>query len=449
MKKISFILSLLVITRFWMGCSDFLDVKPNNKMMIPQKGEDLMALLNDVSIMNYGYSTGLSEIASDNIDITPSVWEAIFNEEDRRAYVWTDMQVSKFYWNPMYKKINTANVVLDHLDKVSFIDEQEREEIHGTALLFRGYSYFSLAQNYCKPYHPDNFLDQGLVIRHTSDVNEVSVRSSIEESYKQIISDLTLAADLLPESKTRYPTRPNKAAAYAVLARVYLSMNDFEKAAFYADACLKAKVEVMDYSNVTLKPYPFDKFNEEVLFYTQHSGHGILLERVARVDSLLYQSYHDGDYRKRLYFSEKENGTYAFTGDYAMNSNVDKFNGITTAEVVLIFSECLARNGELESAASILKMLLLKRYEPDSLPVVEGLGKKDLLERILSERRKELIFRGVRWSDLRRLTIAELGVNKWERRMGEVTYVMTKERLQDFAFKIPQEVIDLSGIQQN
>src|SRR5690606_14349628 len=72
-------------------------------------------------------------------------------------------------------------------------------------------------------------------------------------------------------------------------------------------------------------------------------------------------------------------------------------------EIFLIKAESEARNGKLESAAQTLVQLLEKRFVQGSVINVEPFDQDELIKRILEERRKELVWRSLRWNDLKRL----------------------------------------------
>ncbi len=94
------------------------------------------------------------------------------------------------------------------------------------------------------------------------------------------------------------------------------------------------------------------------------------------------------------------NGYYKYKGSYTRSSTF--FTGITTAEMYLISAECYARLNEVNKAMEQLNTLLVNRIRTaDFIPVV-AIDKTDALNMVLEERRKELIFRGLRWSDIKR-----------------------------------------------
>jgi hypothetical protein len=89
--------------------------------------------------------------------------------------------------------------------------------------------------------------------------------------------------------------------------------------------------------------------------------------------------------------------------------------------------------------------LLKNRYaEIPTLPVNEA----SLLEFILLERRRELVFRGLRWTDLRRFA-AENRIVDLKRRIDGEVVSMQGESVMEFAYKIPLQVIERGGIEQN
>lgn len=448
MKKIIYQL-LFITTIVFGGCTKFLDINPSNKLSIPETGDDLIALMNDAAIMNFNFGAGLGEVASDNVYVQSDRWMTISNQEHRESYVWTKGNIAKQYWNTIYKKISTANVVLDYIDKVNYRSKGQRDELLGIAKFMRAYAYFDIVQNFARSYDLSHLQDLGIVLREDSDVNTKSHRSTLGETYHQIISDYKSAVLLLPENKPQYPTRPYKASAYAALARTYLVMKEYGHARLYADSCLALKKEILDYTTITTKAYPFQKFNEEVLFYSQMAGYGILSESVCRVDSNLYELYLNGDHRKRLFFLNKPDGNFSFVGDYAGQSNVNKFSGLTTSEMILTLTECLVRLDDLDKSKSTIYNFLNFRYAPEDLPEIWHMSKERFLRFVLEERRKELVFRGLRWLDMRRLSSKDGGFTTLERVMEDKIYRITKEELDKFAFSIPQEVIELSGIPQN
>ena len=97
---------------------------------------------------------------------------------------------------------------------------------------------------------------------------------------------------------------------------------------------------------------------------------------------------------------------------------------------------------------SDLNMLLEKRYVAGTFVPLSATDAEDALIKVLAERRKELVFRGLRWPDLRRL-------NKDPRFAKTITRSLDGEIFElppnspRYVLPIPQKVIELSGIKQN
>lgn len=450
-----YIVGMIVLCSL-VSCGDFLDEKPEKAMVIPSSYADLQALLDDDGRMNSTRHIGLLEIGADNYYLNQDVLDAQ-QPFERDCYLWhpnpiySQIAINQ-QWTATYQPISVANVVLEQLERIHESDENAYNNIQGAALFFRGYSHFTLAQVYAPPYEPEGNNDQdGLPLRLTSDLDKMSSRSSVKDTYEQIIADLTTALALLPE-RVEFATRPSKPAAAAALARTYLAIEDYDQALRYAEMALEWYDYLMDYNQVDENlAMPFARFNEETIFYTTAGGVNPLHPNRANVDTLLYRSYREDDRRKVLFFAPNARGTHSFKGTYAGFATGVFFSGLTSAELYLIVSECLVRVGKLQDATRVIKAFMKKRYEPGFLfPSFHS--EEEFLGFILDERRKEMVFRGTRWSDLRRLnrdprfskTLSRTVIENGER----VVYTLPPEDSR-YTYLIPQEVIALTGMTQN
>lgn len=443
--------SVLLITFLTISaCGEFLDIKPDKKLVVINSSNDLLALMNHVGQMNNAFPSGLGEMASDNLYITTDVWNFFLGgyEDDIYPYIWSKVPVRITHWNGVYRRVLQSNVVIEQIDRVSHNSKDIRDEILGMAYFFRGASFFDLSQAYAVPYNKNTASERlGIVLRLSPDVNEVSIRSSLKDSFDQIISDLLMASKLLPTRRPLYPTRPYKGAAYAALARTYLVMRDYEKAGKYADSALMLQNELMDYKVIADKDYPFERFNKEVIFHSQMTGGLLLASTRMRVDSNLMTLYEANDLRRKLFFRQLDDGHFTFVGDYGEELTADMFSGTTTAEMLLIRAESHIRDGEARLAIDDLLQLQKMRYNNADITYLEGMSDSSILHEILLERRKELVFRGIRWSDIRRLN--EEFPLRLEKSIGTSKYVMESEDIKNYAFAIPQIIIERTTIEQN
>jgi hypothetical protein len=123
------------------------------------------------------------------------------------------------------------------------------------------------------------------------------------------------------------------------------------------------------------------------------------------------------------------------------------FSGMATDEAYLIRAECAARAGNTGSALNDLNALLSKRWVTGTYTPYATASPGALLDTILVERRKELPFRGVRWTDLRRLNKRGGNITLTRSLNGQLYQLAPNSRL--YVLPIPPDVIALSGMQQN
>jgi hypothetical protein len=284
-------------------------------------------------------------------------------------------------------------------------------------------------------------------LRLVADINEHISRATVDQTYQQIISDLTYAAQLLPVTPL-YKTRPSKPAAYALLARVYQTMEDYDDASLYADSCLNLYNNLMDYNTVDAYAFcSFPRFNDEVIFNCniQSTEVNPILPTVSIVDSNLYNSYDPNDLRRSLYF--KDLGVLTFLGTY--DGNFYLFGGIATDEVYFIRAECEARNGDAVSAMDDLNTVLQKRWVTSTFVSFTATDAENALKIILRERRKELVMRGLRWTDLRRLNQDPAFAVTLTRTVEGQTYTLPPNDPR-YVYPIPDDVMGFNpGMPQN
>lgn len=446
-------LCLIGLSFIALSCQEFLDEKPAKYLTVPTSLDDLQALNNFRNL--YYLNSTMPEVLADNYYVEPSIWLSATEAHGKFFYYWESMVQSDRTWNTLYSTmVYYPNVVLDQLNnfKETATNTQQYNTIKGEALFYRAFAFWQLAQLYCKPYSETAKTDLGIPLRTTAAIETPSVRASVKETYDQIIGDLLLALDLLPKESI-VPTKPNKTAVYGLLSRCYLSMRDYANAGQYADLCLKEHSELIDFNVVKTDPIPFKRFNKETIYYSIcMNGPSIIDNPRGRIDTVLYQSYVDNDLRKSLFFIEMTGsnlGSYGFIGCYdgeLFNKGV--FNGITTGEMYLNRAECYARDGKKDLALADLNVLMKNRWDNSvPFPTITATSAEDALEKILVERRKELVYRGLRWSDLRRFNLEGRNITL-ERNVNDQQYLLPPNDPR-WVLMIPDEVINRTGMPQN
>lgn len=452
----SFNLIMLVASILFTGCEKFLDQKSDGSLSIPENEKDLRALLDNEGLVNSGFP-GLNDLASDEYFIDYTVWKSR-PDLDQRFYVW-DGDVSTFQnssWFSSYKVVMVSNIVLESIEKQIKHHgiTQNLNVMKGEALFLRAIRHFTVSQLYCAPYDPngDN-RSPGIPIRTSSDINEVYQRSTVEDTYNSILHDLKASLDLLPVNSESI-TRPNKVAAHALLARIYLSMEKYPEALESAQQAYSLNNKLLDYNKIdrsVSNPFEVSK-NVEIIYYAKNvSSATYITKSRSNIDTLLLGKYQEGDLRREAFFEKKSNGHSTFKGHYSGQEPI-LFCGLATDELYLIIAECQARVGNVALSMATLNLLLRNRYDPKDFKSVDQLSKEKLLDTILIERRKELLFRGLRWSDLRRLNRDSRYRKDLKRKLFNGTaweeYVLPAGDLR-YVSAIPDQVIELSGMEQN
>lgn len=442
---------------------EWLEEKPETRLAVPSTIGDFQALLDNTD-NNSGAPFNVDQNLFNELGANDFyVSDADLNARgvlERNIYSWKPNMYENIdkgsEWDRPYKRIFYANIVSEGIDKVTarnFPEQTGKNQVKGSALFLRALNFYQVAAQYCLPYDETSAqTDPGIPIRLSSNINIPTTRASVQQTYEVILSDLKQAAALLPVEtpvSDIYRLRPNKAAAEAMLARVYLSMRFYDSALVYAEKSLLRYNKLLDYNTLTVTAtnFPVPPLNEEVLFHS--TGVGWLMFSVSRIiiDPILYNSCHDNDLRKTVFFKVR-NGSPRFYGSYSGLNGVP-FTGLATDENYLIKAECLARKNRVQEALDVLNTLLRKRFKSTAVfQPLTAIDANDAITKILAERRKELVLRGIRWSDLRRLNKeAQHTVTLTRFVNGQQKTLAPNSPL--YVLQIPPEVILLSGIQQN
>lgn len=457
MKSTHFYL-LLAVLAFFSACrKDFLDKKPNSSIVVPKALNELQALLENHFVMNV--TGGLAQLSSDDYTVPDDAgYQALTDQVTKNAYVWNkDIyagQVGILDWNSLYKTVFYANNVLHELDQNTYTDSKARDNLKGWALFSRSFAFYDLVNNFAPVYQAGSAArDLGIPLRTDPGIDYLAPRSTVKESYDRILSDLHEAIGLLnPDVVTANPNRPGKPAAFALLARIYLYTGDYTAAEQCADSCLNSYRKLLDFNKLSLSSItPISYVNDETLFYAAQVSTYAELTGVSAtvrpysISNELISAYQPvNDLRLSLFFINT-NGIYNCKRRYS-GANTP-FTGLTTSEVYLIKAECLARRNEVTGALGYLNNLLVTRYKTGKYVNATAGSKEEALAKILLERRKELVWRGLRWSDIKRLNREGRNI-VLTRVLNGTTYTLPPNDPR-YTFPIPADEIALSGIPQN
>ncbi|RZK89318.1 MAG: RagB/SusD family nutrient uptake outer membrane protein, partial [Hymenobacter sp.] len=162
-----------------------------------------------------------------------TIWNGSFqnyNQLYRRTQIST-LSNAQGIWTQAYNAINQCNLVLANLAVVT--DAGQRTQFEGEVEFIRATMYFELVRLYAQQYTPGGANAQDGVplnltaVTTTEQADTKLPRSTVQQVYAQIITDLQSAIQKLP---TQNVTRASKYSAEAMLARVYLQQGNYTAA---------------------------------------------------------------------------------------------------------------------------------------------------------------------------------------------------------------------------
>lgn len=372
--------------------------------------------------------------------------DGIETQDEANFVTASDNQGVLDLWRGPWPGILRCNIILEKVPGMS-VSEKTKNRVLGEAYFLRAHYYFILVRF---------FGDVPLTLKSVEPGDDLRpFRSSKNTIYTQIISDLNQAITLLP-TRDQYTGsdvgRVSKGAAVGMLAKVYLTMGEWQKVTDLCD-----QVKTLGYSlntNYGDNFSPATKNSKESLFeiqYTSNAGMNFWSnENQAswlstftgpRGSGLVaggwgwnqptqefINSYEPGDLRKDvtvLYdgcpkFDGKDyKKSYSSTGynlrkflvPLSLVSSYDNsplnFPVLRYADVLLMKAEALNELGRTGEAAAPLNEVRARA----GLGIVSGLTKDAFREKVLHERRMELAFEGQRWFDLIRISNGQYGID--------------------------------------
>lgn len=336
-------------------------------------------------------------------------------------------------WTKFYYCINVANNIITSVENVPCNSDDERQGVHkvkGEAHFLRAFYYFWLANLYGKPYDPQTAATDLCVPLKVSDKVEDRKfsRQTVAEIYAQILSDLDIAERELGLYATPKVSiyRADSTACHLLQSRVYLYMQQWEKAALYAKKVMQAHPALYNFNTATGKFSVKD--NPENLFSMGGNDVHKLFDYACQSFSVsreLYDTYTSSDLRKTRWYWKKgdfagpirttTNPTYYnydptkgeyYSYSYADKSRQEEVSGqflMRSAEAYLNYAEAEAYLGHDTEAQDALNTLRANRFSSDNSGV--NVSGSELITAIRRERRLELALEGHRWFDLRRYMV--------------------------------------------
>lgn len=335
---------------------------------------------------------------------------------------------SNVAWKSPYIVIGRANRIIAAAEGGALSDAAEAkatiDQYAAEAKVLRALAHFDLVRIYGKPYTEDQGASLGVpLVTGVLESNAKPARSTVAEVYTQVVKDLTEAISSNALATETEPGYVSVWGAKAILSRVYLNMGDYANALSVAEDIIKISGAALWTRDQYFKAWDASTPNEsEFLFRLNVAGStdsndlngiGNLQQREGYKEMVATKKFVDmltsdpEDVRNEMFLpatAAKEVATYG-TNKVYLNKlrgqggnlrNVTIVPIIRLSEVYLTAAECAFRNNDKTKAVEYLNDLVKNRTTTvASLATVDNIT----LERILIERRKELIGEGQRYFD--------------------------------------------------
>ena len=325
------------------------------------------------------------------------------------------------FFNDMYSRIARINSILYNIPLLREKGESPAmlNRISGEASFLRAYCYFLLVNIYGKPYDPATAAnDYGVPLKTDPAVNnQFTSRSTTKQVYDQIIADLLEADKALAGANSSSTIRVNQAAARLLLSRVYLYMENYERADYFASQVISSGNYKLTDLNTYVEGKDFlNRNSAEVIFtmgasriaYFMGLNYDVQPAPAYKASDNLILGYTPEDLRLKVFFHRNSIGEMRVAKKRtASNPGVDDVSElflIRLAEAYLNKAEALAALDRFEEARSTLQEFRKTRFKPGELPPVNEEG-ATLVNIIRNERRLELCLETHRWFDLRRYAV--------------------------------------------
>lgn len=396
------------------SCEDYTDVTPKGALVV----ETADQFHQMVSLPNRGYPINNFQYLSDDqwmreanvIGRTPNIdiINFTFDEATDRISLMTG---SSFY-NQAYNYINRWNTIISLVDD-SKGDVSTKQLAKAEAKINRAYDHFLLVNTYAKAYDPQTAAtDGGICIMDKFDLEAQPSKSTVAQVYDFIQKDIDESLPYLQE-KPLDVYHPSLAFAYAFKAKVHLFKREIAGAKEAAEKSLTYNNQIFDLKAYSAQGGPSvvavpAANNVEVLSYQYMTGYNEMnFAQSYIISPELRTLFGTNDARFNLFFNA------ASTTNLDQGSNTAYWStqytrffystvGMKTTEVYLMLAECYAREDKFSDAVAVLNTLRVKRILSGIVNLTVPATRKETMQLVINERRKELLLGFNRFFDLKR-----------------------------------------------
>lgn len=388
---------------------------------------------NGVQNQNYSYLRQyfyLSDFACDDVvcgQVTTDPLFLSFNQNHTPS-----QENTSYLWYVNYKMISATNLVISLYERGDLTDPSASNlQLVGENYFIRAFAHFSALNLFAKPYtHDPN--GPGIIIRNSDNESTLKARSTVKEVYDFILDDCRQASSLMQTSTMRGKGYASVYAAYALMSRAFLYMEEPDSVIKYSDLVINSgRYSITDdYPNYFRNAAESDETIWCIIYAEQDD-----LKKFGSIASMYYsdgnsgwgEEYASDTYRALLDETPGDNrGQYIVplldeqgnimtkTGTGIRIYYMSKFSfqgGSPTlsspvmfriSEMYLNRAEAYARKGDATNALNDLDAIRQNRNLTNNLFNGTVPAGKTLLQTVLDERRLELAFEGHRTFDVYR-----------------------------------------------
>ncbi|AEV97759.1 hypothetical protein A4D02_16055 [Niastella koreensis] len=367
------------------------------------------------SAIGLGFAGGLQALmdaSADGLKIQASTniyWEFYTNA------ITSANDNNKTLWNYFYYAIYSANAAIENINASTGMTDAGKRLYTAEARFLRALNYFYLV---------NTWGDVPLTTSSNYDYNNHLFRTARADVYELIKSDLLYAqANLGPAYQGAYRIRANSYAATALLAKVYLYLQEWDNAAQQATLVLN---NTTDYALETDLTKTFLITSKEAILRIEqpgnnaYAGDGPFFTPTAAttvppytITDTLYKTFETGDKRKTSWVRTATITTGGVATTYYSPYKYRVITGTGTpleshmvlrlGEMYLIRAEARAQGKQLTDAITDLDKVRSRAGLPLIATTNPGISQDNLLAAIAHERWVELFSEnGDRWLDLKR-----------------------------------------------
>ena len=366
------------------------------------------------------------------------------------------------FWAGHYIMINRANQVLENVSGIEDVEAGLKERILGQAYFLRALAYFKLTNTHDNvPLVLETPKSQESFYPSNQGVTQQMVYTQVKMDLENAISRLPLTYNDVAGPDQGQEGRATKGAAQSLLGMVYLYEGDYAKAETeFANVINSGQYSLAaDYFDLFSQDPGVEKSNPGRIFWAEFTtsansdfnwgGDPTVnwrqflaltptysvgdfydffpteflyneMRQERTINNTLDPRYHatilsyepdegyttaygvdwfDRGFQATDYFIKKYTnavgGTDAFTSGF-------NYHIIRYADVLLMYAECLANNGNISGAAKYVQQVRDRATLPDREAEFAGYSLSEFMDQIEHERIMELAVEGKRWWDIKR-----------------------------------------------